>query len=464
MANNYQRLFYIFKNMDGDMGHPTGYIRVEINYEVAKLQISLGNLQNRQGLIYKLYGIQKDDKQLKYTVICDIPNENGRADIKINTDIHNIGSNRLQLEDINIFAVIIKLPNRVTSIQCPLVAYTYRELEWRKEFEALLTNKELSERKINTENETGDCDFKRDRNTEQELDILAEIGRLQELRNEEINASDEVNNVEIGFIEEVRNVEMEGYENINNMEVSDGLKNVVIETSSGHRDDEAYVFDDIENSKVEALEELEEDELPDIIEGISNKFNITDKFESAITSIYNANNSTFENSAEVISNDIDILSSVEKNFKDISAIDIDTDRIKGELDLPSLKEELDKSFEGYNPFNVKSKSFRWWKINSPGYLNNILFRNNIKTYLLFNPNVMLAHYKYRYIIFGIRVDKRSGKEYFICGVPGVYSIDENPFGDMGSWSQLEGYRPKYGAFGYWVIRINPRTGKLIKIK
>ena len=128
--------------MDSDVGNPTGYLKVEINCEVAKIQISMNNLLDRQGLTYKLYGIKKMDNQLMYTAICDIPNANGRADVKINADSHRIGSNALRLEDINIFAIITKRANREPSIKCPLVAYTKGEIVWKKEFETLLLKKE----------------------------------------------------------------------------------------------------------------------------------------------------------------------------------------------------------------------------------------------------------------------------------------------------------------------------------
>lgn|GEM_PF-2412973 len=193
--------------------------------------------------------------------------------------------------------------------------------------------------------------------------------------------------------------------------------------------------------------------------GGDNFRNITSKFEATLTSIYN-NTADGDNFLA----ETDIIGTAEQNYKDITSIKEKGDKVRTELDIDALREELDRSFEPCNPFNTKSKRFVWWKINSPGYLNNILFRNNIKTYLLFNPKVMLAHYKYKYIIFGIRYDKYSGRERLVCGVPGVYSIDDNPFGSMGSWAQLEGFKPKYGAFGYWVILIDPRTGKLMKIK
>lgn len=517
MGNNYQRLFYILKNMDNDVGYPTGYIKVEINYEAAKIQVSLNNLLDRQGLSYQLFGIKKVDNIISYTVICDVPYVNGRADIKVNADINSIGSNSLRLEEINIFAIITHMPGRATLIKCPLVAYTKGELSWKKELEKTILDKGTieSEKVKQTYSKEKLVEVKKasfPSNTEQVADTIEEIGLFEDLYEEEEGKPEagleneaellettidnkakaleplktdepevpEVQDIKDEVSEIVKNNEVKIPENVqeNNFEI--------MEAEQENKEQMPEIIQDYETKLSEATnnETKENPEYQDFanqgfdnkhdmpnsktsIPDVERKAGIESKFESVLTSIYNADKSTTldrENMAELIQADNDILRFAQENFNDTSSFDIDLDNRKTDLNMPSLKEELDKNFEIYNPFKMKSKSIRWWKINSPGFLNNILFRNNVKSYLLFNPKVMLAHYKYRYIIFGVRNDKHTNKEYLICGVPGVYSIDENPFGSMASWAQLEGYRPKYGAFGYWVILIDPRTGKLLKIK
>ncbi len=487
MSNNYQRLFYIFKNMDNDVGYPTGYIRVEINCEVAKLQISLSNLLNRQGLMYKLYGIKKDDTDLVYTVICDVPIENGRADIKINSDIHKIGTNALDLMDINIFAIITQIPSKAPLIKCPLVTYTKSQLNWKKEFEELLLKKDqlASDNKITNNvarNDTkGDLvnegknigyidkisDFEQGNRVVQLSDILDDIGLLKDA-NGETEVAEEVRNIESEVSLNMRNTETKVLQEAEEIRTDDlvdmGIKGAAVREVEVENEgmEVKEVIED--NKKLEASEQVINQEAQVLEEVTSKGTQALEYSENGETQVSKDELDSFVETLESKDNSDDILSSVQKNFKDISSIDLDENKIKNELNIPSLKDEIDKSFESYNPFKMKSKKITWWKINSPGYLNNILFRNNIKTYLLFNPKVMLAHYKYRYIIFGIRNDRHLGREYLICGVPGVYSIDENPFGNMGSWAQLEGYKPKYGSFGYWVILIDPRTGKLMKLK
>lgn len=126
---------------------------------------------------------------------------------------------------------------------------------------------------------------------------------------------------------------------------------------------------------------------------------------------------------------------------------------KCEMDIQDLKMNFNKYFEKYEPFVNRRKDYEWWKVSSPVHLNNILYECNIKAPMLFNSAVMMSHFKYRHLIIGIYSDSQKGKEYIVCGVPAVYNVDEKPFGDICRWVQLEGNRPRYGAFGYWLVFI-----------
>ncbi|PYG89205.1 hypothetical protein LY28_01028 [Ruminiclostridium sufflavum DSM 19573] len=460
MTNNYKKQFHIFKSMDSDTANPAGYIKVETNGELAKLQLSLSNLQNRQDMEYKLYGMKKDDKDLKYTIICDIPITNGRADIKINTDINRVGSRDVPLDNINIYAVMAMLKEDASSFSCPLVAYTKSETVWRNEFEKLIRIKRKDQCKAEVHNSETRDSSKQDAD-EMKSNVIELFHNRDADKKELIKDSNNIdeeapargidnNKKENAYSEAEQTKKTEEHDN---PDEEQGLAEEIRDTTKNEMP-EAFKNDDISRQNSSEL-------FNDV------KLNFSGKFEAIIKNIYSTDKSTAridQKETGAVPEDNDILGSVEENFKDISSIEMDKDKIRKELSMPDLLEELDKSFESYNPFKMKSRNFNWWKINSPGYLNNILFRNNIRTYLLFNPKVMLAHYKYRYIIFGVRKDRHSGKELFICGVPGVYSIDENPFGSMGSWAQTEGYKPKYGAFGYWVIMVDPKTGKLMRVR
>jgi len=140
----------------------------------------------------------------------------------------------------------------------------------------------------------------------------------------------------------------------------------------------------------------------------------------------------------------------------------DTDK-NMQVNAAKLKALFNKYFEPYDPFRIRRTDYKWWKVGSPVQLNNLLYQNNIKTPLLFNPQLMMAHFKYKHILAGIYISRRRGKEYVVCGVPAVYNIDEKPYGDFCRWAQLESVRPRHGAFGYWLVYIDIKTGNFLSL-
>ena len=129
-------------------------------------------------------------------------------------------------------------------------------------------------------------------------------------------------------------------------------------------------------------------------------------------------------------------------------------------DVDGLECDLDRHFEVCDPFRSGRSDYKWWKVTNPVNLNNILYENNIRSPLMFNPAVMLAHYRYKHLIIGIFRHK-NGKKYVVCGVPGRYVEDMKPFGEMNKWVQVQGTRPRYGAFGYWLVYIDPDNGRIL---
>lgn len=130
--------------------------------------------------------------------------------------------------------------------------------------------------------------------------------------------------------------------------------------------------------------------------------------------------------------------------------------------IERLRYELDASFEQSDPFRSRRSDYTWWKVTNPVNLNNILYQNNVRSPLLFNPAVMMAHYKYRHLIIGI-FTHRNGQKYVVCGVPGMHLVDRKPFGELSKWVQAEGNRSRYGSFGYWLVYINPDDGKILNL-
>ena len=163
-------------------------------------------------------------------------------------------------------------------------------------------------------------------------------------------------------------------------------------------------------------------------------------------------------------NDMDIEVQNDKGFSDLklkaTEFDIGTEDMREET-FKKLMEDFDKLFKKVKPFRVERKDYKWWQILNPAELNNIFYKFNIKVPILFNPLVMMAHFKYRHMIVGLYEDQKKNLQYVVCGIPGLYWVDEKPFGEMCRWAQVEGDKPRYGAFGYWLIYINPTTGRIL---
>ncbi|MCX7842974.1 MAG: hypothetical protein N2489_07865 [Clostridia bacterium] len=198
----------------------------------------------------------------------------------------------------------------------------------------------------------------------------------------------------------------------------------------------------MENDKLkEAMENNEAIDLP------TDKEELTDKNSYIHNDDYIKDPENMINTAKALPNE--------------SKINEAQNKQENERSLERLAAELDRYFEIYDPFSIRRRDYKWWKANSPVHLNNVLYQCNIKTPVMFNPKILSAHFKYRHLIFGIYSDKIRRKDYLVFGVPGVYSIDDRPFGEMCRWAQVEGSRPRYGAFGYWLIYIDPDNGRIV---
>ncbi|TYQ16816.1 UNVERIFIED_CONTAM: hypothetical protein Cloal_3391 [Acetivibrio alkalicellulosi] len=152
--------------------------------------------------------------------------------------------------------------------------------------------------------------------------------------------------------------------------------------------------------------------------------------------------------------DLDHNNQYKKNDKTI-------DNVDNKVSLDKVLKGFDSYFERVSPFNIERKDYKWWRVISPVHLNNIFYQLNIKIPVLFNPMVMMAHFKYRHIITGIYEREKDNVFYLVCGIPSLYKIDEKPFGNMCRWAQIEGKNPRYGSFGYWLIYINPKNGNIL---
>ena len=560
MTTVYQRLFYIFKNMDSSYGYssnPSGYLKAEINGRTIKLQAVVQNLcYEKEELSYSLYAVSCSGNHHHQAKLCELPLSKGKADVR--QDITEVlEKNRLNFSDIDVLAVISVSTSRFKKkTMCPLVAYPKGEVEWRAKFERILENggteeffevqnrdKALAENEPDILSQDSSEAFAENEPdilsqdsseafAENESDILSQDSSEAFAENEpdilsqDSSAAFTENEPDIlsqdsseAFAENesqiFRESEMAKDSFTSQSDITDAASSSNINELNAANTETVIDCDDATACEYEAklieralkhadeigVDEALEDNTPILtpsqksiahlveeklyeIENASEQNN-KKKIQSSSEKIAPQQNKDIDTafpmkdvwtkiqqelwvkereSEKEVTFDEDILQTVERNYQELSSFGLSMDVKTGEINLDSLKKDLDRCFESYNPFKGRIKGIHWWKINSPGYLNNLLFKNNIKTYLLFNPKVLLANFKYRHVLFGMQMDKGINRFQLICGVPGVYSIDDNPFSTAGTWIQLDGIKPKYGAFGYWLVLIDARSGKIHKLK
>jgi hypothetical protein len=432
--SRYHRNFLIFNQEDSGYGsghEPTGYAKIEVKDGRGKITVSVQNLKEEQGggfgtgrLGYNVYILRCDDEQVCPIFIGPIPLNRNKGELEWGFDPENVAKTGNSIEKFNVIAVIAKRKESISSsIKCPLAAYKEKKINWKDKVKVLLDETKPVREEI-------------DKEIDEKLDIYSKFQGGLESKHKDYEG---VKPADTLRMDDGKNLEYHKsfnidkkstYENLNQFDNDYSSANIYkeSETPSKKSDSEGIEFDEKNN-----------------IPGCT--YNGEGCPQQAGTMGYNPCINCFAN-----------------NMNNIVQPDTDSEQSKStEGSMERLKRNLDKYFEISDPFGSRRKDYKWWKVGNPVYLNNILYQCNIKTPLLFNPLVMMSHFKYRYLIIGIYTDKIRRREYIVCGVPGVYEMDEKPFGDMCRWVQLEGNRPKYGAFGYWLVYIDPKTGNFLSL-
>ncbi len=411
-----QRHFIMFEREDQGFEYgqnPSGYVKIEVRGGKGKLSALAQNLKYSDNLSYRLYLIKCSDYQ---TVpvdagIMQVKKNSFEADWSFNPE--QVGESGNSIDEFNVAAIIAEYSDRKKlHVECPLAAYRGKKISWRKKLEEYLTVPPLKQQPISAEKASTTIE-----------PAIMEAEKFVLTEDNMVESMETVNNNAVDIFSAPEQIE--------------GEKNDDITEKDFKTDIDLMPDDNPEDSPTMSDEEYD----GEFGKGCIYKENNTCGFKQGSAGFYNpciycnigtsAQNSQYSN------------------------------RPSGSAD--SLRKNLDKYFETFDPFGSKRKDYKWWKVNNPVYLNNVLYQCNIKTPLLFNPKVMLAHFKYKHLIVGIYTDRMRRREFIVCGVPGVYSVDEKPFGDMCRWVQLEGNRPKHGAFGYWLVYMDSRTGKFINL-
>lgn len=423
--SGFQRSFLIFSNEDGGYEggqKPSGHIKLEVREGRGKLHAAVQNLRSGNGrFAYKLYLLKSGDSVIA-AYAGQLTPEPNKAELEWSFDPRNVGESGSAFGEFDMAAVLVEYADRPgEAVICPLAAYRNRKTEWRNGLRAALMKKRLE--------------------------------AVAELHNEPDNEE---------RFEKPAGMVMPEHEEF---------------LANGLPEQQKYILQDYMPSEQTLQEQITQEQVPQeqvsqeeaSPEQMQKDYMPPEQIPQQQAAQYQAAPGQIDTGCVYLNGNIcgAFVNSGAGAVNPCAACHLHhgrpyyTEPPAG--DVSQLREELDRYFEQCDPFHSNRSDYMWWRVGNPVNLNNLLYQCNIRSPLLFNPAVMMAHYKYRHLIVGIFQNRNKEKQYVVCGVPGMSMVDKKPFGDMSRWVQAEGNRPRYGAFGYWLVYIDPDGGKILNM-
>ncbi len=457
----YQRSFLIFSQEDvgfKEGGEPMGHVKIEVRDGKGKLDCHVSNLrEDSLKLDYVLYMMKTDENGIVPFDAGIIPLNRNKGELSLEFDPGNIGRTGLTIEDINVVAVLVQHKGKtLNEIICPLISYKGGKSDWRSKLKKILSEQQIrkeEKEKKDKDKVKKDIMSKEDKtdnaSKEDKAGKAGNAGNVgKEFKEEIISKFDVSVDENVKSTDDTNLKDKNSDNNYEGIEVKIALDKKQNEQEAGTEDglkEVKHPENDEQNIQFEQHKQSEQSG--------------SDVNENPNTGIENTENKVLPGNHEIGKDNIGIDKKDCNTCSNCSPKTCENPE-PGIADVKMVEEKLDKCFIKYDPFKTNRKDYKWWKVVSPVHLNNTLFQINIKVPVLFNPQVLMAHFKYRHLIVGI-YDGDEGKQFIVCGIPSVYWVDEKPFANICRWAQLEGNDPKYGAFGYWLVYINPKNGKIL---
>ena len=473
----FKRSFWLFENEDSgyEQGQkPKGYIKTEERDGKGKLWLSVQNLKKTAGRYsYELKLLRAIGARFSAADMGRLEEGNNGYSLEVSFDAANVNRTGIRLQDFDTAVVLVRFDDKeIERVICPLVAYKSVKTEWRSRISegfkpsgrAAASAAEIKAA-VNKAIPADPLDYKKieskyvPEESKPSLNIN-EKSREMFTENPGMQGSELLMGVDAGQAVELDRIIKEGVQD----DACNGDAEISrAEANESRKINEADMPQSYEQSGQNGLSSAENEvdcnrpKRP-LDDGIKPQTPENTAFENVNTSCVYMNGSMCGGYMK------DGVSNPCSGCRAYSNPPVQEKKDSGLGNIDKLKELLEANFEKCDPFNSNRSDYKWWKVANPVNLNNLLYECNIRSPLLFNPNVMMSHYKYRHLIIGVFTDRQTKKEYLVCGVPGMHMVDKRPFDDLCRWVQFEGSKPLYGAFGYWLVYIDPKTGRLISTR
>ncbi|MDR7857596.1 hypothetical protein [Tissierella sp.] len=210
------------------------------------------------------------------------------------------------------------------------------------------------------------------------------------------------------------------------------------------------------------VEEIEEIIVENIVEEIREDIAVEEAIVEEIVEEITAQEYTPEQLYE--GNEIDPLDFEEESMEpDYKTLDY-MRKLNQKNQTTSYVLSILRFFPYIDPFNHNLKGYNWWIVELDKeneyrsflpYFSYISGGNNKALYM---DNVVTCNQlvnKYQHYLFGLYNEGEMVK-YFVYGVPGKFSSDEHPYSGASGFNT---WYPGVNTEGYWIIYIDPITGK-----
>ncbi len=468
----YKRYFIILENEDrgfekNDKQVPKGYAKIEVRNGKGLLNVYVQDLKYFKDAkyIYRNYLIStKGENNVYVDTGSFVIDERGKGELKVKFDPDNVeGSNRT-IEDFNVVAVIAKPIERSydhVEVYGPLVGYMDKEkVRWK---DSLI----YEEQKKAIDN---NLDKQYKQKYEEIIDVIEKSSKeIYKEDNKENKKAKETKEYE----DETKEYDKHCYDDepcVDSLDKSDNMK------KKGGKEENIKADNKKQPEQVEEAKKESEKEKPYKKENIYAEKKAEKKEAVKEEKKENAKE---EAKAEKKPEKKEAVKAEKKAKVKKEAGKGNLERKPGvhykkyhKMVYKYVKDIL-KYYEKANPFERSPQGYSWWKLNYDkqsmhrgflpffGYILNIYYYNPY-IYHMNNCEGLLS--KYGHYIFGISYDKDTEPKYYVYGVPGRYTYQEQPFQGMTGfvyWSPLEDKKPEEGDYGYWLLHIDAKTGNVV---